>query len=100
MFYAKRAQADGQYAHRQAEQDGLAASAGRRPSRAFPLGPVYTGRPEALQQGATQIFWGEIELRNTERLSLVCRLWGRLGGHRQGGYTRARLVRCPRGAQW
>ena len=71
MFYAKRAKADGQYAHRQTDQDGLGAAGGRRPTRAVRLGPVYAGRPEALQQGATQVFWGEIKYRDTEGLGWV-----------------------------
>lgn len=67
--YAKRAQADGQHTHGQTEQNGLSTSADRRSSRAVPLGPICTGRPKALREGTTQVFWCEIRLRDPERLT-------------------------------
>src|SRR5436853_3480667 len=59
-LHAERAKANGQYTGRQTDQDGFAAAAGRRPSGALPLGPVYSGDPEALRQGAAQVLWSEI----------------------------------------
>ena len=63
---AKRAKADGQYARRQADEDGLGESGGHRHAGALPVGPSSTGDPEAIQQGAHQVFWGETRPRETE----------------------------------
>jgi hypothetical protein len=71
-FYAKRTQADGQYARRQTDQDEHVAQGGWRPTRALSLEPVSPGHPEALEQSVAQVLWGEINLvGDTERLGLV-----------------------------
>jgi hypothetical protein len=81
--YAKRAKADGQYAHRQTEQYGRGAAAGlRRPSGSLPMGPVSAGHAEAFQQSAPQVFWGKHKPPDKERLGLIRRTWGRLAAKR------------------
>jgi len=99
-LHAKRTKADGQYARRQTEQDGLGAAGDRRRPGTVPLEPESPGDPEAIQQGAPQVVRGETRLRNTERLGqsepVTSRKLEIIAEPGKPNFTTRRVVDAPR----